>query len=201
MEHYIWLVLTTIGAWFAAYFGSYFRKKGENLASHEDIDKLVDQVRAVTTTTKQIEARISNEVWDRQRQWELKRDALLEGGRAMADFLAALMTLNAVYAVSAESAEAPNPAMGRHESTAIDAFNSASYSFQRAQLVVSVVSSDDMQRAFVAMEKLLKLVSIKVVDGDTKSFALTLPQLKASASDVVRAIRKELGVDTGQTKV
>jgi hypothetical protein len=69
MEHYIWLALTTIGVWFAAYFGSYFHKKGENFATHEDIDKLVDQVRAVTTTTKQIEAKISNEVWDRQKQW------------------------------------------------------------------------------------------------------------------------------------
>jgi hypothetical protein len=31
----------------------------------------VDQVEAVTTATKQIEARISNEVWDRQKRWEM----------------------------------------------------------------------------------------------------------------------------------
>jgi hypothetical protein len=43
---------------------------------------LVDQLRAVTTTTKEIEARISNDVWDRQKRWELKRDVLFEAARA-----------------------------------------------------------------------------------------------------------------------
>jgi len=37
------------------------KKKGENLATHEDLDKLVVQVRAVTTTTKEIEAKISTD--------------------------------------------------------------------------------------------------------------------------------------------
>jgi hypothetical protein len=49
-----------------AYVGSYLKRKAENLATHEDIVKLVDQVSAVTTATKQIEARISDEVWQRQ---------------------------------------------------------------------------------------------------------------------------------------
>jgi hypothetical protein len=48
------------------------------LATHEDIDKLVDQVRAVTQTTKEIEARISNEVWDRQKLWEMKREVVFD---------------------------------------------------------------------------------------------------------------------------
>lgn len=39
--------ITALMAGFGAYFGSYFKKKGENLATHEDIGKLVDQVRYV----------------------------------------------------------------------------------------------------------------------------------------------------------
>ena len=35
------------------------------------------QVEAVTASTKEIEAKIDNQVWSGQRQWELKRDALL----------------------------------------------------------------------------------------------------------------------------
>jgi hypothetical protein len=52
----------------AAFFGAYLRKKGENLATHEDIDKLVKQVSAVTTATKQIEAKITraSRVYERQ---------------------------------------------------------------------------------------------------------------------------------------
>ena len=63
---------------FGAYLGSYLRKKGENRAIHEDIGKLVDQMKAVTQATKEIEAKISDDVWARQRRWELRRDILLQ---------------------------------------------------------------------------------------------------------------------------
>ncbi|MGO9272316.1 MAG: hypothetical protein ACLQOO_19160 [Terriglobia bacterium] len=51
-----------------AYLGSYLKKKGENLATHEDIDKLVKQVSAVTAATRQIEAKITraSRVYERQ---------------------------------------------------------------------------------------------------------------------------------------
>jgi hypothetical protein len=56
----------TAGA--AAFLGSYLKRKGENLATHEDVDKLVRQVSAVTAATKQIEARITraSSVYGRQ---------------------------------------------------------------------------------------------------------------------------------------
>ena len=62
MENLItWGLTTLIGAFVGSYLGSYLKKKGENLATHEDLDKLVVQVRAVTTTTKEIEAKISTD--------------------------------------------------------------------------------------------------------------------------------------------
>jgi hypothetical protein len=48
MENLLALGLTTLAsAFIGSYLASYLKKKGENLATHEDIDKLVDQVRAV----------------------------------------------------------------------------------------------------------------------------------------------------------
>jgi hypothetical protein len=35
-------VTTALGAGAGAYLGSYLKKKGENLATHEDIDKLLE---------------------------------------------------------------------------------------------------------------------------------------------------------------
>src|SRR5258708_5441631 len=67
-----------------AYFGSYLKKKGENLATHEDINRLVDQVSAVTKATKEIETKISNEVWERQTRWEVQKAAVLETLRDLA---------------------------------------------------------------------------------------------------------------------
>jgi hypothetical protein len=198
MEQLIrWGLTTLIGAFVGSFLGGYFRTKGENVATHEDIQKLVDQVRATTEATKAIEARISNEVWDRQRQWELKRDALLEGGRALADLNAALMKLNAVYSAKAENTQI-SKAFENQETAAIDAFNKAAYSFQRAQLVVSVVSGNEVQKAFIAMETILKEISLEVVDGDTKKYSKTLPRLKESATGVTRAIQKELGMEIGK---
>lgn len=69
------LVITAAVAGVAAYFGSYLRKKGENTALHEDIDKLVDQVSAITAATETIKAQIGSGLWTRQMVWQQKRDA------------------------------------------------------------------------------------------------------------------------------
>jgi hypothetical protein len=93
----VWLVVTLVGSFGGSYLGAYFKKKGENLATHEDIDKLVEQVSAVTKTTKEIEAKISDEVWDRQRRWELKRDVLLDAMKKLGVLPEHLVSLQNVY--------------------------------------------------------------------------------------------------------
>src|ERR1039457_3768656 len=78
-----WGLTTLVSAFIGSYLASYLKKKGENLATHEDIDKLVDQVRAVTKATKEIEERIESSVWSKQRHWEMKRDALFASVQAL----------------------------------------------------------------------------------------------------------------------
>jgi hypothetical protein len=78
-----WGLTTLVSAFVGSYLASYLKKKGENVATHEDIDKLVDQVRAVTTATKEIEERIESSVWSKQRHWEMKRDALFASVHAL----------------------------------------------------------------------------------------------------------------------
>jgi hypothetical protein len=60
--------------WVRNYFGKYIAKKAENLATHEDIQKLVDQVRE----TERVKAEIADRMWDRQRRWDAKKDLYLE---------------------------------------------------------------------------------------------------------------------------
>src|SRR4029077_2751144 len=47
------VLIPFVSAAVGAYFGGYLKKKGENLATHEDIDQLVAQVSAVTQSTKE----------------------------------------------------------------------------------------------------------------------------------------------------
>ena len=72
---YLWVFITA-GA--GAYLGAYLKRKGENLATKEDIGEL-------TKTTEEIKAKISDDVWDRQKQWELKRDVVFDAIRVLAD--------------------------------------------------------------------------------------------------------------------
>jgi len=68
------LVLSTVGA----AIGAYFTTRAKNLATHDDLDKLVEQVQAVTRETEAIKAEITGGLWDRQKRWEVRRDILLE---------------------------------------------------------------------------------------------------------------------------
>ena len=88
--------LSLAGGCLGAYLGAYLKKKNENLATHEDIDKLVDQMRAVTAATKEVESKIEGKAWDRQRLWELKRDVLFEINKAITEMVNSLAVLNRV---------------------------------------------------------------------------------------------------------
>src|SRR5580698_687871 len=64
------VVATIFAFWMKSYFSPYLSEKAKNLATHEDIQKLVDQVRE----TERVKAEITDRTWDRQMRWNLKRD-------------------------------------------------------------------------------------------------------------------------------
>ena len=98
MEHLIgWGLTTLVSAFVGSYLAGYLKEKGENFATHEDIDKLVEQVQAVTQATKEIEAKISSDVWDRQKHWEMKRDVLFSAAKAFAATDDALLSFGSVF--------------------------------------------------------------------------------------------------------
>jgi hypothetical protein len=86
--------LTFVGGLAGAYLGSYLKKKGENLATHEDIALLKEQVSAVTMTTEQIKTEISEAAWNRQRRWELKKEVLIGAVNKLAAVEEALLQLH-----------------------------------------------------------------------------------------------------------
>jgi hypothetical protein len=81
-----------LGAVFRPFFLGYSTKKGENLATYEDIQQVVEQVQAVTKTTEEIKAEISTGVWDKQKRWGMKRDVLFEATKRIAEVDNALLS-------------------------------------------------------------------------------------------------------------
>jgi hypothetical protein len=73
-EQWFTFALAAFGGTFGALFGGYFRRKGEDLATHEDIAKLVDQVKATTAATESIRADITGRLWVTQERWKQKTE-------------------------------------------------------------------------------------------------------------------------------
>ena len=53
---------------------TYAEEKGRRLATHEDVEKVLQEVRMVTKETETLKAQISGELWERQNRWNAKRD-------------------------------------------------------------------------------------------------------------------------------
>ena len=77
-------VASILSAGVGAYVGAYLKKKGENNATKEDFNDLKEQTRQLTHATKEIEAKIDDQVWNRQRQWEMKKEIFIEATRVVA---------------------------------------------------------------------------------------------------------------------
>ncbi len=112
------LIITASVAGAAAYFGAYLKKKGENLATHEDIDKLVQQVSAITAATKHIEARITRA----SRVHERQLDILGRLYRHLYDVQAYLQSMTRTPMQDEKNAEEYAPKVAEAMEAALDEF-------------------------------------------------------------------------------
>jgi hypothetical protein len=187
------MVVPFVSAGVGAYFGNYLKRKGENLATHEDIDKLVDQVRAVTTTTKEIEARISGDLWDRQKQWELKRDILFDAARRLSEVENKLLSLYSFWQLRA--AEGIQNAQIQVEGCEHMAeWQKAWSAFEETGSLVVVSCSEDSMIAFGKLSNLLKGTAAAIVTGDEEMYTRTQEERTKKLIAVKVRIRKELGL-------
>ena len=191
MELYVIVpIISFVGGWLGSFLGAYLKKKGENLATHEDINKLVAQVSAVTEATKQIEAKISNEVRDRQRLWEMKRDALLTLVKTESAAKEAWMSLAAARGtVKGQSPD--NPAVIAIIGTAQRDWTTASAELDSARAQVSIVCEKDLATQLDSIILLMRETAIEISQG-LGEFDEQNSRLAKERVALRRAIRAEL---------
>jgi hypothetical protein len=189
------LAPVTIGSWFGGFFGTYLRKKGENLATKEDIDDLVEQTRQLTQATKEIEAKISHEVWDRQRKWEVKKEALFDAARGLVELNNALMQLSSVADAKKNKPDIPEHVWLLQENEALKTCMEAANSLQKITLLLSVTVGPEVLVAFGKTNNLLKDMSAKMSDGDFEGARRLVGSNRKSMNELILEIRAELGVD------
>lgn len=193
MELYVIVpLLSLVGAGVGSFLGAYLKKKGENLATHEDINKLVEQVSAVTQATKEIESKISDEVWGRQRQWEMKRDALFALAEAKSAVENALIHLNTVFG------SGPTQAATESSKEALQAWAQADAAFDAALTRVSLVCGQELNRQLQSFDLFIKTAARDIGARDSSDgsvFPKRVPEFVQERVALNAAIRKELGVD------
>jgi hypothetical protein len=144
-------VTTFVAGGAGAYVGSYLKRKGENLATHEDIGKLVAQVGAVTQATKEIEARISDEVWNRQRQWELKRELLLETVKGLAELERAMSIYTTTFGPR-------QPGERRSSDGLQELWNNSLLILKRGRVMAAMIGGPSIVVAFEDIENFVLLI-------------------------------------------
>jgi len=196
MENIIlWTLSTLAGAFTGSFLAGYLKQKGQNLATHEDIGKLVDQIRVVTQTTKEIEAKISDEVWDRQKRWELKRDLLIEMLKKTAVLRERLFRLHADSLTSKDHSSPENSRGGKARAAAAD-LDAAIGEYDQAKLVVDLVCGARLKGALLYYEKYINDLAGTIVEGRAgTNYAEFTAELMDKLHAVLFAVRAEIGSD------
>jgi hypothetical protein len=178
-----------------AYFGSYLKKKGENVATKEDIKNVVEQVKAVTQATKEIETKISNQVWDRQKQWELKREVLLEATKRLSAIENGLLSLNTFWASkTAEKKSHDDATWIRLEHEYVTRWHDAIKYFEEAEALVHISCSKELMLAFSEVGDLMRTSAAKITQSDGAIYTKTNDERNKKFANARVAIRKELGI-------
>jgi hypothetical protein len=181
-------VVTVLSAGVGAFIGAYLKKKGENLATHEDLDKMVEQMAAITERTKSIEATISNEVWDRQKQWEMKREVLFEAAKRVAEAYDALATFGAAKKLSGNGVSIKMlPEVTKR-------WVKASTAMDETLLLLAVVCEEETINVCKAFQQMATSIATKVVKKEPDPLADFQDHFHASLLATQNSIRKELGV-------
>ena len=93
-----WLILYLWQPWGQAYAG----EKGKNLARKEDLDTILAEVRAITITQKEIEARLAGDLWSHQMIWNQKKEIYGELIKAALEMQNGYQAIRSMMAVNAE---------------------------------------------------------------------------------------------------
>lgn len=189
-----------LGAVFRPYLTGYGTKKGENLATHEDIGKLVDQVKAVTEATKKIEAEISSGVWDRQKRWEMKREVLFDATRKISELDDAMSTYSAVLREDRMKQKVQTPSMEEQlvweqaKKDRLIEWNKAFTEFDVSRAFVRIVCGEEATAAFNELAAWINKLTEEMV-GNPDAYLSGRTELSRRIALVQKAIRKELEVD------
>ena len=179
------------------YLSSYLTKKAEGLATKEDFTDLKEQTAELTRTTKKIEAEINEDLWGRQKRWELRRDAAFEAAKVSGAVKDALTALHAVYMTDKQSLAQGKPTRPEKRTEVYAAFNKAAQELDQAFVLVAITCGDEMKKKVGEFCLFTRNLSLLMVDGNPERFLEQADVFATRFTDVMKAIRSEMGLNRG----
>jgi hypothetical protein len=187
-----------LGVVLKPYLHGYSAKKGENLATHEDINKLVDQVSAVTQTAKEIESKISGELWNKQKHWEMKRDVIFEMSKNISgvdDALTTMYSTHLHYQTVAESGQMADALVKAEKLSKVTVnFGRSADGYDGALALMSIVCGLELHQAlreFIIFARQL----VPQIQQNPQVYTQSAAEIAKRLFRIRGLMRKELGVD------
>ena len=167
----------------AAYLGAYMAEKAKRRAAREDRDQILEEVAKTTQRLKQIEATISNEIWERQWRLNQKREtyvSLMDLSQQLIDHHTHLLG----YSKTAES----NPVSARE--CDVSSAKLVDLNIKWGRVAVTAFLFLD-QKAL----QILPRFSVVTKEGDPEQdYSKAIENLHLAQSDLIQCARADLGV-------
>ena len=196
MEQVGFLAVAAIVSGVGAYLGAYLKKKGENVATHEDLQMLGEQVKATTEATKRIESRILDEIWDRQKRWELKKEIILELCRALTKSEVTLTIATAAVSLAAKVPQ--DTALHKKATEEFEKCKEALFAMSSLRAAVVLVTNENVITVFLHLQNLLVNAAAHLNAGgfDREDAQERLQLFRAAMTELEVAMRNEIGFPT-----
>jgi hypothetical protein len=180
----------------APFLKGYSEQVGQNRAMKENLDNLVIQTEKLTTSTENIKAKISDEQWNRQRQWEMRRDTVFELMRALGELDCALVDLQSIYLSQIPESDELKKDRSNKMKEIRHRLYACETKFNSIRFLTEVVVGEGLNEALNEFDKEIRHISAKIIDVDHAYFnkVEVVASLVRKRDSVEVAARKELDI-------
>jgi hypothetical protein len=187
----ITLALNAIAVVIAAFLKGYGTKKGENLATKEDLQDVVRQVREVTRTAEEIKSEISERSWSRQKAWELKKEVIFDAVKGLSRMENSVIQVFAARAAhNASVSPLRIPESSPVYDKIFDELTEVAIQMKTIAMLMDIVCSEKLVKAFRKVDDDLQSVGMETRDTSKSMKALT--ELHIAIPGLLKLIREEL---------
>ena len=139
---------------------------------------------------------ITNKVWDRQKQWEMKRDTVFDVVRALGELDSALLNLNVACRQPISNNEDKNAKALITMREMGEAFISCHTKFDRAKFLAAMIVGEKFYGALSDCAGEMRSIANKIIEGDSTHYINAQKSLIEKIYAVNEAGRKELNLRT-----